>query len=336
MLVTNNPEAEKSIENYFSQLKKSGIGRDKYSQVTAPQETALRRAMQASDAFLKLISFTSKQQVSGQTVYVGGGDLLTGRTATGRFRRKMGVHGTKYEMAKQDSNAFVDYEMLTDWANAGGDKEFIKLMNESISKQFALDVLRIGFHGTSVAANTDPEANPNGEDINKGWLKVMKEQYPDQVLPSIVLDPTGVAEGSYKNLDAIVKSMLHDIIEEPHNEDADLVVLVARDLVSTEQARLAGEADKPSEQIAAQLLSKSIGGLPAYIPPYFKSGQIWVTSLKNLHAMSQSGTQKRKTAQWEDDEAGIETSWLRMAAYGVDNHKKFAAIEAVTSPAPAQ
>lgn len=332
MLVTTNETTEKALSGYFAQLKANGVGQEKYSQITPPMETKLRAAMQASDAFLKMISFDLKQQISGQTVDVGGGDLLTGRKANGRFRRNMGVNGTKYEMAKQDSNAFVPYELLTQWANAGSEKEFINLMNSAISKQFSLDILRIGFHGTSVAANTDPVANPNGEDVNKGWLTVMKEQYPDQVLPSVVLDPTGATDGSYKNLDSIAKSMLHDIIEEPHNEDGDLVVLVARDLVSAEQARLSGEANTPTEHNAAQMLSKSIGGLPAYIPPFFKSGQIWITSLKNLHAMAQSGTQYRKTAQWEDDEAGIETSWLRMAAYGVDNHKKFAAIEAVTEP----
>ncbi|PMN68404.1 phage major capsid protein, P2 family [Enterovibrio norvegicus] len=335
-MLTVNPETNKVIDGYFGELKSNGIRKGKLFNIASPQETKLREAIKESDAFLKLISFDLKQQIKGQTIDVGTGNLLTGRKSNGRFRREVGVTGTVYEMAKQDSNAFVPYELLTEWANAGKNGEFMKLLNASVSKQFALDVLRIGFHGVTIAADTDPVKCPNGEDVNKGWLTVMKEQFPDQVLPSVVLDATGQTEGAYKNLDSIVKSMIHDIIEDPHQEDGDLVVLVARDLVSAEQSRLSDAATTPTEHAAAQKLDKSIGGLPSFIPPYFKSGQIWVTSLKNLHAMAQSGTQYRKVAQWEEDEAGIESSWLRMAAYGVDNHKKFAAIEAVTSPTPAQ
>lgn len=325
-----NHEANAAIASYFSKLKESGSREGKLFNIAAPQETKLREAIKEADAFLKFISFDLKQQIKGQTIDVGTGNLLTGRKSTGRFRCNVGITGTIYEMVKQDSNAFIPYELLTQWVNSGGNGEFMKLLNVSVSKQFALDILRIGFHGVRIAADTDPVANPNGEDVNKGWLTVIKEQFPEQVLQSIVLDPTGATVGSYRNLDALVKSMLHDIIEDPHQEDADLVVLVARDLVSAEQVRLSDAATTPSEHVAAQKLDKSFGGLKSYIPPFFKSGQIWITSLKNLHAMVQAGTQYRKVAQWEEDEAGIESTWLRMQSYGIDNHKKFAAIESVT------
>lgn len=304
--------------------------------LTPPMETKLRQAIMQSDAFLGMISLLPVQQIKGQVVDVGDDGLSTGRSDNGRFSVEVGQSGNTYELTKTDSGAHIMWETMTQWANSGSKNEWLTMMKNAISRRFALDMLRIGFNGTSIAAKTDPVANPLGQDVNKGWLKIVKEKAAAQVLASADLDPTGATQGSYKNLDSLVQDLINTTIAPEHRQDPDLVVLVGSDLVAAEQHRLLEAADSPTEHKAAQSLAKTIAGKKAYTPPFFPANQIWVTNTKNLQILTQEGTQWRKQKN-DEDELCFKQNHIRMEGYAVGNLKKFAAIEAVTvvDPAPA-
>lgn len=304
--------------------------------LTPPMETKLRQAIMQSDAFLGMVSLLPVQQIKGQVVDVGDDGLSTGRSDTGRFSVEVGQSGNTYELTKTDSGAHIMWETMTQWANSGSKNEWLTMMKNAISRRFALDMLRIGFNGTSIAAKTDPVANPLGQDVNKGWLKIVKEKAAAQVLASADLDPTGATQGSYKNLDSLVQDLINTTIAPEHRQDPDLVVLVGSDLVAAEQHRLLEAADSPTEHKAAQSLAKTIAGKKAYTPPFFPANQIWVTNTKNLQILTQEGTQWRKQKN-DEDELRFKQNHIRMEGYAVGNLKKFAAIEAVTvvDPAPA-
>ncbi len=304
--------------------------------LTPPMETKLRQAIMQSDAFLGMVSLLPVQQIKGQVVDVGDDGLSTGRSDTGRFSVEVGQSGNTYELTKTDSGAHIMWETMTQWANSGSKNEWLTMMKNAISRRFALDMLRIGFNGTSIAAKTDPVANPLGQDVNKGWLKIVKEKAAAQVLASADLDPTGATQDSYKNLDSLVQDLINTTIAPEHRQDPDLVVLVGSDLVAAEQHRLLEAADSPTEHKAAQSLAKTIAGKKAYTPPFFPANQIWVTNTKNLQILTQEGTQWRKQKN-DEDELRFKQNHIRMEGYAVGNLKKFAAIEAVTvvDPAPA-
>ncbi|CAK2191400.1 Phage major capsid protein, P2 family [Vibrio crassostreae] len=304
--------------------------------LTPPMETKLRQAIMQSDAFLGMISLLPVQQIKGQVIDVGDDGLSTGRSDTGRFSVEMGHSGNTYELTKTDSGAHILWETMTQWANSGSKDQWLTMMKNAISRRFALDMLRIGFNGTSIAAKTDPVANPLGQDVNKGWLKIVKEKAASQVLASADLDPTGATPDSYKNLDSLVQDLINTTIAPEHRQDPDLVVLVGSNLVAAEQHRLLEAADSPTEHKAAQSLAKTIAGKKAYTPPFFPADQIWVTNTKNLQILTQEGTQWRKQKN-DEDELRFKQNHIRMEGYAVGNLKKFAAIEAVTvvDPAPA-
>ncbi|WP_016791740.1 phage major capsid protein, P2 family [Vibrio cyclitrophicus] len=304
--------------------------------LTPPMETKLRQAIMQSDAFLGMVSLLPVQQIKGQVVDVGDDGLSTGRSNTGRFSVEVGQSGNTYELTKTDSGAHIMWETMTQWANSGSKNEWLTMMKNAISRRFALDMLRIGFNGTSIAAKTDPVANPLGQDVNKGWLKIVKEKAAAQVLASADLDPTGATQDSYKNLDSLVQDLINTTIAPEHRQDPDLVVLVGSDLVAAEQHRLLEAADSPTEHKAAQSLAKTIAGKKAYTPPFFPANQIWVTNTKNLQILTQEGTQWRKQKN-DEDELRFKQNHIRMEGYAVGNLKKFAAIEAVTvvDPEPA-
>ncbi|EMG7550205.1 phage major capsid protein, P2 family [Vibrio alginolyticus] len=301
--------------------------------LTPPMETKLRQAIMQSDAFLGMIAMLPVQQIKGQVVDVGNDGLSTGRGNNERFSVEVGQSGNTYELVKTDSGAHILWETMTQWANSGSKNEWLKMMQNAISRRFALDILRVGFNGTSAATVTDPVANPLGQDVNKGWLTIAKEKKASQVLASAQLDPTGAAADSYKNLDSLVQDLINTTIAPEHRQDPDLVVLVGSNLVAAEQHRLLEAANTPTEHKAAQQLAKTIAGKKAYQAPFFPADQVWVTNTKNLQVLTQEGTQWRKQKN-DEDTLRFKQNHIRMEGYAIGNLNKFAAIESVTVVEP--
>jgi len=302
--------------------------------ITPVMETKLRDAMKHSHAFLGMIHSGLVEQIKGQVIDVGLDGLATGR-ADGRFSVDVDQEGNTYELVKTDSGCHIPWELMTQWINSGSKGQWLNLMKSAIAKRFALDMLRIGFNGTSIATVTDPVNNPLGQDVNKGWLTIVKEKKTAQVLPAAKLDATGKTDGSYKNLDSLVQDLINTTIAEQHRQDDDLVVIIGSNLVAAEQHRLLESAETPTEHKAAQSLAKTIAGKKAYTPPFFPANAIWVTNLKNLQILTQTGTQWRKQEN-NTDRLRFESNHIRMEGYAVGNYHKFAAIEDVTVVEPAK
>lgn len=325
-----NAEATQYLQEYCEALAKAANVNDikEHFNINPVMETTLRNAILNSVSFLSLISHMPVDQIQGQVIDVGNGALTTGRKVNARFYAELNQAGNTYQLVETDSGSFVTWAMLSQWANSGSKGQWSKLMNDAITRNFALDMIRVGFHGTSIAATTDPETNPMGQDVNKGWLTIVKEKAADQVNATAQLDASGKTAGAYKNLDSLVNDLINTTIHEVHMEDTDLVVLVGRNLVAAEQYRLLEAAGVPTEHKAAQQLAKTIAGKKAYTPPYFPPNMVWVTSLKNLQILTQKGTQYRD-AKNVGDRKRFETQYLRWEGYAVGNFHKFAAIENV-------
>jgi P2 family phage major capsid protein len=208
------------------------------------------------------------------------------------------------------------WDLLSVWANAGKDEnEFFNLVQAFTTQAFALDMLRIGFNGKSRAKTTDPEANPNGEDVNVGWHERMKTLLGGN---QIMTDPVVLDEaGDYKSLDAMASDLINAKIPAQFRNDPRLVVLVGADLVAAEQYRLYQAADRPTEKIAAQMLGSTIAGRQAIIPPFMPGKRMVVTPLSNLHIYTQRNTRMRK-AEFVEDRKQFENKYLRNEGYAVE------------------
>ncbi|QCT18492.1 phage major capsid protein, P2 family [Jejubacter calystegiae] len=332
-----NAKAREFLNQYHAGLCSSYDQQDagRWFALTDPKETQLRDALLESADFLKMLTVADVDQLQGQVVPVGGSGLYTGRVADGRFRKKVGVSGNDYKLVETDSCAALTWQLLSVWANAGDENEFFQRVQEFTNLSFALDMLRIGFNGTSVADTTDPVANPNGEDVNKGWHQIVKEWKEGQqiITDPVVLDGDG--KGDYVSLDAMASDLINSKIPAQYRSDPRLVVLVGSDLVAAESFRLYQKADRPTEKIAAQLLSDSIAGRTAYVPPFMPGKRMIVTTLPNLHIYTQRGTRQRK-AEFVEDRKQYENKYLRNEGYAVEYPELYAAIDesAVTIGAP--
>lgn len=299
---------------------------DKQFAINAPMETKLRSLLLESVGFLGMISSVLVDQLSSQVVKVGSYDIATGRKAGARFVTGSGdPDGYQYQLKETDSCASVGWDVLSVWANAGKPNEFMNKMKENATKRFALDMLRVGFNGTSQAADTDPVANPLGQDVNKGWHKIVEENAAGQIMTDAVyFDPDGA--GDYKTLDAIVTELKNTLIHPALRSDPRLVVLVGSDLTATAQTSMMNKANTPTEKVAAQKMDNQIGGMNAYTPPFFPGKRIVVTMLSNLHIYTQKGTSHRKAENVEDRKQ-FEQKYLRYEGYAIEEFEGYAAID---------
>jgi P2 family phage major capsid protein len=296
---------------------------ERYFSLTEPKETALRSALLESVDFLSMITCLDVDQLTGQVVNVGNPGIFTGRKEGGRFIRKTGVDGLEYKLSETDSGAALTWAMLSAWANAGSENEFFQKMQDFTNQSFALDMLRIGFNGTSVAKSTDPEASPNGEDVNIGWQQFVKNYDENQIITDAVVLGEG---GDYVSLDAMASDLVNSKIPAQFRTDPRLVVLVGADLVAAEQHRLYQAADRPSEKIAAQMLGTSLAGRPAIVPPFMPGKRMVVTPLSNLHLYTQRRTRQRK-AEFVEDRKQYENKYLRNEGYAVEYPEMYASFD---------
>ncbi len=296
----------------------------KYFSVSDPKETQLQEALLQSSEFLEMITVMDVDQLSGQVIRVGEDGLHTGRSQQGRFRRNVGVSGNTYSLAETDSCAALRWDLLSVWANAGDENEFFEKVQAFSNRMFALDMLRIGFNGTHVAADTDPEKYPQGEDVNIGWHEIARAFKDGQ---QIMTDPVTLDQaGDYKSLDAMASDLINAKIPIQNRSDPRLVVLVGNELVAAEQYRLYQAADRPTEKIAAQMLQTSIAGRPAIIAPFMPGKRMVVTTLSNLHIYTQRNTRQRK-AEFVEDRKAYENKYLRNEGYALEYPELYAAID---------
>lgn len=327
------PKAEALLHKYAAGLAKANGAHNtsKFFSLTPPVEIRLRDALLQSSEFLRMINVMDVDQINGQVVTTGKPGIYTGRKKEGRFSRPLGVDGNKYELKETDSGSYLSYALLVIWANSGSEDEFFQRIQAFSNESFALDMLRIGFNGISAAEDTDPEKNPNGEDVNIGWHQIVKARSPKQIVMDV---PTLGRGGDFLSLDAAVTDLIHTNILEQYRQDPRLVVLVSADLIGMDATSMMNMVDRPTEKVAAQLINRQIAGRQAYSPPFMPEGRLIVTTLDNLHIYTQGGTRKRKS-DWNDDRKQFENNYLRMEGYAIEHDELYAAYDKIAQAVPA-
>ncbi|MEX9212836.1 phage major capsid protein, P2 family [Providencia rettgeri] len=303
-------------------------GREMFS-LLPPHQNTLHEQIMHTEEFLQLITMLMVEQVKGQVVYTGNPQLFTGRVKDGRFNRQLDVDGNQYELYETDSGSYLPYTTLTTWANAGTEDEFLSRIQAFSNRSFALDMLRIGFNGTSAAAaNSNPEENPNGEDVNIGWHQIVKNRSPGQIITDIPIFDRAAANADANSVDALVADLKFNYIREEFRSNPDLVVLIGADLLAADVVTMMNKVDRPTEKVAAGLIGRDIAGMKAYTPPYFPSRRLVVTTTKNLHLYTQANTGFRR-ADWVDDRKRFENNYLRTEGYAIEYDELYAGYDEI-------
>jgi len=301
-------------------------------------------AIRESNWFFKKINVISVENQKGESIGLSVTGMIAGRTDTsGEGKRTpkdySSMGAMPYMCEKTDFDTAIRYDKLDAWAHH---KNFNALLSKANREQIDANKITIGWYGESVAKTTDRQANPNGEDVNKGWYQAMREHNPDRLIKEIVKDSgairigqggdgsgPGKEKGDFINLDLAVletKNLLHDACE----NDSDLIAIIGSDLLAYDKAKFyEAHGNTPSEKGKIQELQVigSYGGLPAVKVPGFPSTGIMVTSYDNLSIYIQKGSVRRSTGKKNDEKDQIENFECMNMAYVIEEKGKIAAME---------
>lgn len=293
----------------------------------------LNDAITAKADFLQRINVMPVTEIKGEKVFIGVSGPVTGRTNTKTTDRvakdASALENSTYELSSTESDVGLPYAKIDAWAKF---PDFHQRYSAAVQKQIALDRIMVGFHGVKAAAQTDIEAYPMLQDVNKGWLQQLREQAPQQVLkegntPGKVTMGPG---GDYENLDALV----HDtkqMVDERLRDSGDLVAIIGTDLLAADKAKLyAKQGDTPTEKERiedAQVIA-TYGGLPSFSVPFFPVNGVLVTSWDNLSIYFQDSSWRKQTVD-NPKRSRVEDYNSRNEGYVIEQLEKIALTENV-------
>ncbi|WP_071058143.1 phage major capsid protein, P2 family [Pelistega sp. MC2] len=271
----------------------------KFSVEPSVQQT-LETKIQESSAFLGLINMVVVDEQEGETIGLGVSGPIASRTnTTTTAREPRSLHNLdsiKYRCEKTDFDYFLSYQQLDAWAKF---PDFQLKVTQALAQRIALDRIMIGFNGTNVASQTNSAVNTLLQDVNKGWLQLIRETAPQRNMTEsengtgkVVINSTGTG---YKNLDALVEDAVSNLLEPWFSDDTELVVICGRKLISAKYFDITNNADKATEKLANGVLQtrKILGGLPAIRVPYMPDNAMLITRLDNISIYSQAGAMRR-------------------------------------------
>ncbi|HHQ6722394.1 P2 family phage major capsid protein [Serratia fonticola] len=314
-------------ERYHQNLMKNvtfPYGHQRTFTISDVAENKLRIAMLESGWMMNGITLMDVDTDKGQAIEIGDSSLHTGRAIEGRFNKSLAVNGTDYILVETDSCASLPYGKMSAIANVGGMEHFTQSVSEFFGMAVSLDMLRIGLNGERIAYPTDPQNNTKGQDVNIGWHAIAKAfNNGSQVITEAVSLGEG---GDFPHLDALANHLIIQNIPEGFREDPRLVVMVGAELAAAERLRLFNAADRPADMAAAQMLTSSVAGRFAFVPPFMPGKRLAITTLDNLHIYTQKGSRHFR-AEFVDDSATYEQGYWRNEGYALGNGFLYTAVD---------
>lgn len=321
----------------------------------AVQQKIVER-VQLQTEFLRSINYIMVPEQEGQTVGIDITRPIAGRTNTANNNRIQPNDPTDtsevntYRCERTEFNWSRQYAAIDAWRHR---PEFETLLRDAILKRQALDMILMGWNGTSVAVASNIVANPLLQDLAKGWLYKIRTKAPARYLKDGALTGAGAdkiyvaagvelyneaaanagtAKADYVNLDALVYDAI-ELLDEWNRDSTDLVVICGRDLVHDKYFPMINNAgEKATEQEARDRIlrsEKQIGGLPAIRVPFFPANALLITSLDNLSVYEQEGTRRRRLAD-EPEYTRIANYDMANLDFVIEDYGKVALVENIT------
>ncbi|GIC79499.1 phage major capsid protein, P2 family [Moritella sp. F3] len=335
-----------AVEGYKKAVAKQNNVADvteKFS-VTPAATQKIIAVIRENNWFLSKINIMPVSNQKGEALGLGVSGMIASRTNTkaGSERKPKAVYSMTpmpYLCEQVNFDSHIRYDQLDAFAHLNN---FNKIIASQTREQIDLNKVTIGFHGERSAPDTDASANPNGEDVCKGWLQAIREHNSDAMLTEgktaseirigegePVGDGSGAGLGDFINLDLAVMNVKALLGDECAN-DSDLVALIGSDLLAFDKAKFyAAHGNTPSEKskIEDKQVIGTYGGLPSACPPSFPPTGILVTSFKNLSIYIQKDSIRRTAAIKNDRLDQLENFESMNMAYVVEQLPKAAALE---------
>lgn len=250
-----------------------------------------------NSSFLQQIDTQMVTDLVGSSLTLGVSGGVTGRAGVETDPSKerqtkdpSGLTDREYRCYAVECDVHITWQKMDMWAKF---PDFHTKFRNHVRMAVALDIIKIGWNGTSAANVTDLENNPLLQDVNIGWLQLVRRDAPERAI-SDGEQKNGEVRigegGDYENLDSAVHDLLQAI---PEHKRLGMVAIIGTDLLAKEKGKLyAKQAHTPSEKEKLELeqIIETYGGLKAFKVPFFPSKGIMVTSFENLAHIIQTGS----------------------------------------------
>ena len=270
---------------------------------TPAVEQALYAKVQESSEFLKRINMPIVRDLAGEIIGLGITGTIAGRTNT-TVNDRLGNDPTDtepraYQCKSTEFDVAIPWAKLDLWSKF---PSFQTLWANLVAARIALDMIMIGWHGTSAAAQTDRVANPLLQDVNFGWLYKMRNENAARVMDdgAVVGKVTyGDTSADYATLDAMVYDARNSLLPTWTKNAPGLVAICNSSLLHDKYFPLINQDADPSEMLARDIImsTKRLGGLQAAEVPHFPDGKILITTFDNLSIYIQEQSTRRLVSE---------------------------------------
>lgn len=287
-------------------------------------EQRLEDLQTESVEFLNAINIFGVRDLKGQTIGMGANNMIGARTSAANLPRTPKYVGRmqekSYELFDTEFDTMLPWALIDAWSKF---PDFAVRYSRAVAISIALTRITVGWHGLAAAAQTDPEENPNGEDLNIGWLQKLRLERPDHVMGRVLAGGTATgaaapvlvgAGQNYQNIDALAYDLISGMPSWAR-ANTEHLVMVSSDLVDEKyfpmiNRPLAATVDggkATSDEVVGQIIrsQKQIGGRPAVIVPFFPEGTMFITPPKNLSIYYQEGSRRRYIKDEPENKRGL-------------------------------
>jgi len=304
-----------------------------YSATPTIAQRMYDKIIEDGNAFLQLINIIGVTELKGEKVGMSLSGRVASRTDTSGAGERTPKHlaGTDakgYELFPTEFDVALKYALMDAWAKF---PDFAARYMALVRKAIGNDMLQTGWTGTSAAVATNLVTNPLLQDLNKGWLQLLREYAAgSQHVLGTVGAPVQLGSASFKNLDVLAheaKLMLPVY----HRQNPDLVLLVGSDILSyQEDTYLELNGNTPTEKaMLSGRITRAYAQLPTISPPFFPDSAVMVTPLKNLSIYFQEGS-VRRTQKDKPEKNEVQDFNSANHGYVIEEEEMAAFIEGVT------
>ncbi|WP_260925457.1 phage major capsid protein, P2 family [Novosphingobium sp. 9] len=333
MRYTLSDRGRRSLDGLFAaitQLNGAARGIENQFALDPTAEQRLEDLQREQVAFLDRINVFGVRDLIGQVIGLGTEDMIASRTGDDDLPRKTRYVGKmadrKFQLEDTEFNTKLPWQIIDNWSKF---PDFAQRYAKHVAISVALSRISVGWNGTSVATTTDPTANPNGEDVNIGWLQKLRIEAPEHVMgrelatdgtatgapkPIYIGPNSDLDSGDYKNIDALAYDMISQLPSWARSS-TELVVIVSQDLVDEKYFPMVNrplsdtiDGGRSTSDVATYDIiqsAKQIGGRPAVIVPKFPEKTMLITPLKNLSIYYQDGSRRRYIKDEPENKASL-------------------------------
>lgn len=290
-------------------------------------EQRLEDAQRESVAFLGFVNFVPVRDLVGQIIGLGATDMIAAtHDTTPRDPQYVGqLTGREFRLYTTLFDTKLPWQIVDAWSRF---PDFAQRYSKHVARSLGLSRLAIGWNGIARVSDSVKANNPNGEDVNIGWLQRLRLDRSDHVMGRVTVTANGVttatgaaapiyvgpnanhAQGDYKNIDALAYDLIAGMPSWARSS-TDLVVIVSQDLVDEKYFPMINRAlsntidggRSTSDEVVSDIImsTRQIGGRPAMISPKFPAGTMVITTLSrpnttdtgNLSIYQQEGALRR-------------------------------------------